>query len=110
VDVANEAVLSQLLSTAGFDAVKLLKKSSTQRVRDTLRANTQEAKDIGLCGVPSYRVYHRTPQGRKANGGVVWGQDESNVVLDLIAGWDEGTSRTVADVGGEHGVQTGPKL
>jgi hypothetical protein len=49
-------------------------------------------------------------QSWKANGGVVWGQDEMNVVLDLIAGWDEETSQVVADVGKEHEVQRRPRL
>ncbi|OCK83773.1 protein disulfide with oxidoreductase activity [Lepidopterella palustris CBS 459.81] len=110
INVANEKILAQTLSVAGFNATRLLEQASTQRARDILRANTQEAKDIGLCGVPSYRVSHKTPQGWKVNGGVVWGQDETNVVLDLIAGWDEETSQTVANVGTEHEIQGRPRL
>lgn len=110
MDVANEKVLAQILSSAGFNATKLIEQASAQRVKDVLRANTQDAKDSGLCGVPSYRVFHATPQGWKANGGVVWGQDESNVVQDLIAGWDETTSQTIADIGEEHKVQGKSRL
>jgi 2-hydroxychromene-2-carboxylate isomerase len=103
-------VLAEVLSTAGFNAAKLLEQAMMQGPRDILRTNTQEAKDLGLCGVPSYRAFNDTPQGWKINGGVVWGQDESNVVMDLIAGWNEETSQTVADVGSEHGVVGKPKL
>ena len=110
MDVANEKVLVQILSNAGFNVSKLFAQDSVQSARDTLRANTQAAKDLGLCGVPSYRVFHSTPQGWNASGGVVWGQDESNVVQDLIAGWDETTSQAVADVGKEHKVQGKPRL
>ena len=31
-------------------------------------------------------------------GGVVWGQDEINIVEDLIAGWDDRRSKLVAEV------------
>ncbi|KAE9965851.1 hypothetical protein BLS_007363 [Venturia inaequalis] len=100
--MSDEKVLAKTLSEAGFNATELLTKASTQSVKDTLRANTQEAKDNGLCGVPSYRVSHRTTDGWKVNNGIVWGQDESNVVKDLISGWDAETGGVVADVGVEH--------
>jgi 2-hydroxychromene-2-carboxylate isomerase len=94
-----------VLSSAGFDARKLLKEAAMQQPKDILRANTQEAKENGLCGVPTYRVSHHTSQGWKTNGGIVWGQDESNVVMDLIAGWNEESSQIVAQVGPEHEAQ-----
>lgn len=31
-------------------------------------------------------------------GGLVWGQDETNVVEDLIAGWDPESSDELAEV------------
>ncbi|KAE9987501.1 hypothetical protein EG328_002486 [Venturia inaequalis] len=102
LDMSDEKVLAKTLSEAGFNATELLTKASTQSVKDTLRANTQEAKDNGLCGVPSYRVSHRTTDGWKVKNGIVWGQDESNVVKDLISGWDAETGGVVADVGVEH--------
>jgi 2-hydroxychromene-2-carboxylate isomerase len=102
--------LAEVLTAAGFDAKKLLEQASMSQPKDTLRANTQDAKDLGLCGVPTYRVSHETPEGWKINGGVVWGQDESNVVMDLIAGWKEDSSQTVADVGPEHKSQGRSKL
>jgi len=108
--MSDEKVLAQTLSSAGFNASELLAQASTQRVKDILRANTQEAKDIGINGVPSYRVSHRTPQGWKVNGGIVWGQDETNVVKDLILGWNEDTDQALATVGAEHDIHGESKL
>lgn len=102
LDMSDEKVLGETLSDAGFNAAELLNKASAQSVKDTLRANTQEAKENGICGVPSYRVSHRTSNGWKVNGGITWGQDESNVVKDLIAGWDAEGEGVVANVGSEH--------
>ena len=31
-------------------------------------------------------------------GGIVWGQDEINIVEDLIAGWDDRHSELIAEV------------
>ncbi|QDS67864.1 hypothetical protein FKW77_007820 [Venturia effusa] len=103
LDMSDERVLIKTLSEAGFNTTELLVKASAQSIKDILRANTQEAKDNGICGVPSYRVSHRISHGWKANGGITWGQDESNVVKDLIAGWDaEAPGGVVASVGSEH--------
>lgn len=100
--MSDEKVLSQTLSAAGFNASELLSKASSKSVKDTLRFNTQQAKDIGICGVPSYRVSHKTSDGWIINGGITWGQDESNVVKDLIAGWNMEKDNVLANVGPEH--------
>jgi 2-hydroxychromene-2-carboxylate isomerase len=102
LDMSDEKVLSQTLSAAGFNASELLSKASSKSVKDTLRFNTQQAKDIGICGVPSYRVSHKTSDGWIINGGITWGQDESNVVKDLIAGWNMEKDNVLANVGPEH--------
>ena len=61
---------------------------------------------MGLCGVPTYRVLRQTDASEwKAVGGLVWGQDEINVVEDLIAGWNPESSSEVAEVAkGEKGA------
>jgi hypothetical protein len=41
-------------------------------------------------------------EGWVVNGGLVWGQDELGVVQDLVAGWREEGSMTVADVSTMH--------
>jgi len=107
LNMSDEKVLAETLTAAGFNASDLLARASVQGVKDTLRANTQEAKDAGICGVPSYRVSHKTSEGWRVNGGIIWGQDESNVVKDLIAGWNAEKDSSPANVGPEqtaHGV------
>lgn len=110
LNMSDEKVLAQTLSVAGFNASELLAKASAQSVKDTLRANTQQAKDTGICGVPSYRVSHMTSDGRRVEGGITWGQDESNVVKDLIAGWDAEKDNVLANVGTGHEARGGSKL
>jgi 2-hydroxychromene-2-carboxylate isomerase len=89
-----------VLTSAGFDAADLIAKASKQEVKDQLRVNTEEAKRLGLCGVPSYRVLEKQGGEWKPVGALVWGQDELGVVMDLIAGWREGDGG-VADVAPE---------
>ena len=102
LNIADEKVLASTLSAAGFDVPSLLARASTQQIKDILRANTQQAQDLGICGVPSYRVSHKTADGWRINGGIIWGQDETNVVKDLISGWDEDRDQVLATVGPEH--------
>jgi 2-hydroxychromene-2-carboxylate isomerase len=99
LNVSDETVLASVLTSAGFNAADLLAKASKQGIKDQLRANTEEAKKLGLCGVPSYRVLEKEGSGWKLAGGLVWGQDELGVVMDLVAGWREGEG-VVADVKG----------
>jgi len=50
--------------------------------------------------VPSYRVFRKDAAGNETPvGGIVWGQDETNVVEDLIAGWDGESSSVLAETG-----------
>ena len=52
-------------------------------------------------------------EGWVVNGGLVWGQDELGVVQDLVAGWREEGSMTVADVSTTHqlgSINIGPAL
>jgi 2-hydroxychromene-2-carboxylate isomerase len=100
--VSKGEVLAEVLKNAGFDAEDLIQRASAKEVKDQLRRNTDEALKLGLCGVPSYRVLQEDGNGGwKVNGGLVWGQDELGVVMDLIAGWRE-DGREVADVSWEH--------
>jgi hypothetical protein len=87
--------------------------ASAPGIKDKLRELTAEAKSAGICGVPSYRVFKSNGTGGwDAKGGVVWGQDETNVVEDLIAGWDDEKSDLVAEAGKvEYGtVRTSARL
>jgi 2-hydroxychromene-2-carboxylate isomerase len=97
-NVADDAILVQVLTEGGFNGPELLKRANTPEIKAKLREATAEAKDAGICGVPSYRVFKEGSNGSWKNvGGIVWGQDETNVVEDLIAGWDDETSAEIAE-------------
>ena len=92
-----------MLDKGGYPGLELIAKASTPQIKDKLRIYTQEALDVGICGVPSYRVFRGAPDGGFVEaGGVIWGQDETAVVEDIISEWDEESCVNVADVGEEH--------
>ncbi|EUC48130.1 hypothetical protein COCMIDRAFT_88128 [Bipolaris oryzae ATCC 44560] len=100
-DVADESVLQSVLDEAGFNGADLIARANSPATKEKLRALTAEAKELGLCGAPTYRVLRRQQNGEfKPVGGLVWGQDETNVVEDLIAGWSpEESNGQIAEVG-----------
>jgi 2-hydroxychromene-2-carboxylate isomerase len=97
-DMSSDEVLSSAIAEAGYDAKSIMAKANSPEIKQDLRARTKEAKDTGICGVPSYRIFRRRvgqqDQDWKLVSDIIWGQDESAVVEDLIAGWD-GHSRVV---------------
>ena len=98
-NVSDESVLNQVLTKGGFDGSELISKANTPAVKTRLRELTAEAKELGICGVPTYRILRQEGAGSwKLVGGLVWGQDETNVVEDLVAGWDPESSDAVAEV------------
>ena len=109
--MSSDDVLKSVITEAGYDGDNVLKRANSQECKADLRARTKEAKDTGLCGVPSYRVFRRTAgageDAWKLFGGIVWGQDEVPVVEDLIAGWN---GEGVADVGNESRSDRSSKL
>lgn len=91
-------MLVSVLNKAGYDGTYLLAKANEPAAREKLRENTAAAKLIGICGVPTYRILRITGNGYwEPYGGLIWGQDEINVVEDLIAGWDAVQSLEVAE-------------
>lgn len=88
--MSSDEVLKSVVAGAGYDADDIMSKANSQDIKADLRTRTQEAKETGICGVPSYRVFRRKAgeQDWKQAGDLVWGQDELNVVEDLISGWD----------------------
>lgn len=100
LDVANDRVLSQVIEEAGFSAPDIMTSANDPTYKAELRARTLEAKEAGICGVPSYRIFRRTVgEGEDAwnqHGDIVWGQDLISDVEDYIAGWE---SDAVAEVG-----------
>ncbi|KAF7197309.1 hypothetical protein HII31_01360 [Pseudocercospora fuligena] len=101
LDMSKDEVLESVLSEAGHDAKGIMKEANSQKIKADLRARTKEAKETGICGVPTYRVFRRKVGEKewKQTGDLVWGQDELNVVEDLIAGWDGTGVASVGDVG-----------
>ena len=100
LNMSDDAVLKKAISDAGFDGEEIMAKANSPEIKADLRARTKEAKDTGVCGVPTYRVFRRR-KGEiawKQQGDLVWGQDELCTVEDYIAGW-EGLS--VAKIGDE---------
>ncbi|OLL24114.1 2-hydroxychromene-2-carboxylate isomerase [Neolecta irregularis DAH-3] len=101
-NISDPGILTEVLSKKGFNADELLEIANSTRTKEQLRKNTEEAHQLGLCGVPSYRVSDRTKDGWKVNGGITWGQDRIPVVQDLIAGWHPDRTRLIADVSTSH--------
>jgi len=96
--VSDDNVLVRVLDKGGFDGVSLVAKANEPAVKTRLRENTAAAKATGICGVPTYRILHQTKGDCwEQRGGLVWGQDETNVVEDLIAGWEPEKSIEVAE-------------
>ncbi|KAF2169738.1 hypothetical protein M409DRAFT_64765 [Zasmidium cellare ATCC 36951] len=103
LNMSSDEVLAQVITEAGHDAKAILSKANSDAVKKDLRARTAEAKEAGLCGVPTYRVFRRkagSVEEWRQTGDLVWGQDEVSVVEDLIARWD---GSGVAKVGEEVG-------
>lgn len=107
LNTSSDSTLIEVLTEAGFDGPSLLKRSNESDIKTQLRECTKEAKDLGICGVPTYRVFRRKvgegEEDWKQVGDLVWGQDEMNVVEDLISGSD---GEGVARVGGGEGKES----
>ena len=74
-DIADPAVLAQLLAEAGLDAARL-EQSREPAMARRYEANTQAAIDAGVFGGPSYCV----------NGEIFWGQDRLDFLQRKLAG------------------------
>ncbi|KAL5117418.1 hypothetical protein ACEQ8H_004734 [Pleosporales sp. CAS-2024a] len=111
-NVSDERVLAHVLTRAGYDGPELVRRANEVEAKARLRGLTAEAKALGICGVPTYRVLRDDGAGGwKPVGGLVWGQDETNVVEDLIMGWDPETSEEMAEVRtGEDKASSSAKL
>ncbi|KAF2258642.1 thioredoxin-like protein [Lojkania enalia] len=92
-DVANESVLEDILNRGGFQGADLIAKASTPAIKEKLRQLTSEAVAAGICGVPCYRVFKESENKNWDDvSGVIWGQDELNVIEDIIAGCNTDTA------------------
>lgn len=91
--MGNDKVLSEVIDEAGYSRRDILAQANESKIKAELRERTKEAKDTGINGVPSYRVFRRRvgDGSWKQQGDIVWGQDLLADVEDYIAGWN-GTS------------------
>lgn len=97
--MSSDEVLKQVIAETQYDADQIMQRANSDEIKKQLRACTQEAKAVGLCGVPSYRVFRRLSSGSEWEqvGDIVWGQDELAVVEDMIAAADDsGTAHVEA--------------
>ena len=92
--MSNDDVLRQVIDEARDDGSSVLQRANEPKCKADLRSRTQEAKDTGICGVPSYRVFRRSGGGAwRLQGDIVWGQDLITDVEDYIAGWGVASER-----------------
>lgn len=103
--MADVKVLQKAIDDAGYNGSAVVDRANWENTKTDLRERTAEAKQIGLCGVPSYRVFKRKgpKDAWRQVGDIVWGQDEIAVVEDFIAGWDGETGGAAVQNGSEGG-------
>ncbi|KAF1939846.1 thioredoxin-like protein [Clathrospora elynae] len=100
MNVSDDSILSSVLEQGGYNGAELIAQANQPDIKAKLREVTAEAKSLGICGVPTYRVLRQDGNGTwNLAGGLVWGQDEINVVEDVIAGWEPQSADGVAEVG-----------
>lgn len=103
--MSNDNVLSSVVAEAGYNATDILQKANSPVIKKELRSRTVEAKEKGLCGVPSYRVFRRklgSADEWSLAGDMVWGQDDAAVVEDMICGSDgEGVATVEEGINGQ---------
>jgi 2-hydroxychromene-2-carboxylate isomerase len=75
-DIADPAVLTDVLSRAGLDA-SAVDRAAQPGVKDALKALTDEAVATGLCGAPTSVI----------DGHLFWGQDRLGLVERALSGW-----------------------
>ncbi len=80
--VDDPAVVAEIASAAGMDAQAVLHAAQTPAIKDALRANTEEAVQSGVCGVPTFDV--RKPTGARL---LLWGQDRLVMLDAALRGW-----------------------
>ena len=65
-DIADPAVVQDVLKKLGHDAAAIFAKSTEQPIKDKLRANTDEATKLGIFGAPDFVT---------EDGELFWGND-----------------------------------
>ena len=82
-------ILADVITEAGFEPADILADAQTDPVKARLRALTQQAQDVGACGVPTFEIVgHETRDSI-----LIWGQDRLSMLQQALAGWRPGTVR-----------------
>lgn len=79
--VDTEEGLRAVLEAAGLPAAALLERAGSPPIKEQLRVDTERARALGVCGVPTAWVER---DGRSA---LVWGQDRLDRVGAMLDGW-----------------------
>ena len=76
-NIGDPEVLGRVLDDAGFDGRAILEGTRDPAVKQQLIANSTRAEQLGVCGVPTFRV----------NDQLFWGQDRFDMVARALTGW-----------------------
>ena len=74
INVGETDALQRVLDQAGFDGAALIAQTQDPAIKSILRANTEQAVDLGLCGVPTVKVGEQ----------IFWGQDRLHRVMEHL--------------------------
>jgi 2-hydroxychromene-2-carboxylate isomerase len=80
LDIADEALMADLLLEAGAPARQALADAQTHETRTGLRSAVSEAEKLGIFGAPSFVV---------PNGDLYWGDDRLEQALEAAQGLSE---------------------
>lgn len=72
LDISDDVVLTECLTSAGLEADDLRRLSTDSAVKSELRANTEEAQALGIFGAPSFSTQ---------DGEMFWGDDRLEQAL-----------------------------
>jgi 2-hydroxychromene-2-carboxylate isomerase len=81
-DVSQPDVVREALDQAGLDGAALVRCADEPRIKEALRARTDEAIGRGVFGAPSFFI---TAPG--VPGDLYWGQDRLAFVEKALGGW-----------------------
>ena len=86
-NIGDPQTLNTLLSGAGYNASELLESATNPSIKAQLKKNTDDAKKLGLCGVPTFVVDFADESY------LVWGQDRLAMVEWMLDGWRPGSEK-----------------
>ncbi|MEQ9171996.1 MAG: 2-hydroxychromene-2-carboxylate isomerase [Rhodospirillales bacterium] len=79
-NIAETATLAAVLDGMGLDGAHLLARADTAEIDAAARANTEQAKSLGVFGAPTYVIGDE----------LFWGQDRLDFVEEKVSAQDHG--------------------